>query len=157
MAKILIVEADRMTAEVASIMTRADRHIVTVVDKALEALLLLDAVPFDVVLIALALPQLDGLRLTRLIRGTDARYARIPIVGLAGKHEAVDLELLYAIGMNRLLFKPFRDRELLEVLEDLLGPRPGTVSVWEGAEERPSDGANLRAESESRHGALHEH
>jgi CheY-like chemotaxis protein len=130
MAKILIVEADPLTAELAALMGRSARHIVTVVDTALEALLLLDAVPFDVILTAISLPQVNGLRLTRLIRGMEAPYANIPIVGLAGARDHVDLTLYYAAGMNRLLFKPFHDGELVEVVEDLLGPQVGWVSMW---------------------------
>jgi CheY-like chemotaxis protein len=120
MARILIVEDDPINAEVAAIICRANRHVVTVVEDGVQALMALDAQHFDLILSDVVMPRMDGITMTGLIRGSGGPYANIPIIGmtaLAGKRELITM---IDAGMDHVVTKPFRNSALLRVVEDAL-------------------------------------
>jgi len=59
---------------------------------------------FDVALIDLDLPGVDGLQLARIIRASD--YAALPLIAVTARSVGNEDALIRAVGMNRLLRKP---------------------------------------------------
>jgi CheY-like chemotaxis protein len=85
----------------------------------LEALQMLKREPVDLILTDLSMPVMDGYRITQLIRQLPG-YARLPIVAVTAHAMSGDREQALRSGCNEYLAKPFRPRELLEVVGRLL-------------------------------------
>ncbi|HXZ03816.1 MAG TPA: response regulator [Ktedonobacteraceae bacterium] len=85
----------------------------------LEALDVLDEEIVDLVLTDLSMPVLDGYRTTQLIRERPA-MAHVPIVAVTAYALNDENEAAMHIGCNEYLTKPFKPRQLLEVVDRLL-------------------------------------
>jgi CheY-like chemotaxis protein len=71
---------------------------------------------YDVVLMDVTLPGIDGLDATRRIRALAGAAGRTPIVGITGRTEAGDEEAARAAGMDRYLRKPLSPSALGEAI-----------------------------------------
>ena len=71
---------------------------------------------YDVVLMDVTLPGIDGLEATRRIRALSSDAARTPIVGISGRTEIGDEEAACAAGMDSYLRKPVSPSALNEVI-----------------------------------------
>jgi len=87
-----------------------------------EALDILDHEAVDLILTDLSMPVLDGYRTTQLIRARPA-LAKVPIVAVTAYALNDENEAAMQIGCNEYLTKPFKPRQLLEVVERLLPQR----------------------------------
>ena len=85
----------------------------------LEALHVLDEENVDLVLTDLSMPVLDGYRTTQLIRERPA-MAHVPIVAVTAYALNDENEAAMQIGCNEYLTKPFKPRQLLELVDRLL-------------------------------------
>ena len=84
-----------------------------------EALALLDREHVDLILTDLSMPVLDGYRTTQLIRARPG-LADVPIVAVTAYALSDEGEAARQIGCTEYLTKPFKPRQLLEVVERLL-------------------------------------
>lgn len=130
MARILIVEDDPINAEVAAVICRANRHLVTVVENGVLALLALDAQPFDLILTDVVMPRMDGITMSTLIRSSNAPYANLPIIGMTALASEGDTRQMLEAGMDRVVVKPFRNRVLARVLEEALREAAEAVKIY---------------------------
>ena len=87
-----------------------------------EALDILDMEPVDLILTDLSMPVLDGYRTTQLIRARPA-LAHVPIVAVTAYALNDENEAALQIGCTEYLTKPFKPRQLLEVVDRLLPRR----------------------------------
>ncbi len=84
-----------------------------------EALNILDYEKVDLILTDLSMPVLDGYRTTQLIRARPA-LANVPIVAVTAYALNDESEAALKIGCTEYLTKPFKPRQLLEVVDRLL-------------------------------------
>ncbi|MEM7408973.1 MAG: response regulator [Myxococcota bacterium] len=77
---------------------------------------------FDIALIDINMPVMDGLKLIQLIRG-DESLAQIPIVVITTEGANEDRERALELGANEYLCKPIQANRVLSVVRDLLKPR----------------------------------
>lgn len=89
-----------------------------------EALDLLQAEPFDVVLMDVAMPVMDGLEATRAIRALPAPLNALPVIAFTASVTQKEVRRCLQNGMNACVPKPFRDEELIAAL---LAVRNGAV------------------------------
>lgn len=75
----------------------------------------------DLILMDVQLPKLSGLEVTRRIR-TDPSLARIPVIAITSFALSGDDRLALEAGCNAYIAKPFRPRDLLEIIRRFLGP-----------------------------------
>jgi two-component system chemotaxis response regulator CheY len=74
---------------------------------------------FDIALIDINMPVMDGLKLIRLMRGEDG-LRNIPIVVITTEGANEDRERAIALGANEYLTKPIQANRVLEVVRGLL-------------------------------------
>ena len=74
---------------------------------------------FDLVLIDINMPVMDGLKLVSLIRGEE-RVKRIPIVVITTEGSSEDRERAMNLGADEYLTKPIKAHRVLAVARDLL-------------------------------------
>lgn len=77
-------------------------------------------VPFDVVLMDIQMPVIDGENATRIIRAMDGPVARIPIIALTAHAMVGDRERYLQCGMDAYLSKPVNKATLLEMIHSVL-------------------------------------
>lgn len=113
MASILIVEDEQANAEVASMICESAGHTVSVAENGLVALERLQSDGFDLLLVDILMPIMDGETLIRTLRQDD-RYAMTPIIAVTAKASVYDIEELKQVGADAVLPKPYRARVLLD-------------------------------------------
>lgn len=104
---------------------------VSIASDGTEALHLLQNNCFDLVLMDIQMPDMDGMAATRLIRAmNDPAKAAIPIIALTANALKSDSEKYLAAGMNDYISKPFREAKLFQVISrNLLFKEKSPVSI----------------------------
>ena len=109
-------------------------HRVVVAGTGLEALQALEKESFDLVLMDVQMPEMDGLEATAAIREKEKSNGRHqPVVALTAHAMKGDREKCMAGGMDGYLSKPIRPQELDQLLEIYVARRMETRSVAEPA------------------------
>ncbi len=92
----------------------------TIVDNGMQAIDALNQEKFDLVLMDVQMPIMDGVEATETIRASKKPYANIPIVGLTANALKTQQEEYIAAGMNYCITKPVDWGEFLRVVRSLL-------------------------------------
>jgi len=108
-ARILLVEDDPSIREVTAIGLEAAGFAVTTAGDGVEALERFRSDPFDLILLDIMLPRLDGYEVTRQVR----RTSTVPIVMLTARGEAMDVVVGLEAGADDYVRKPFEVPELI--------------------------------------------
>jgi two-component system response regulator MtrA len=107
--RLLLVEDDASIREVATLgLTQAGFRVTTAADGR-EGLLHFRQTPFDLVILDVMLPHLDGYEVCRQIRGE----SRVPIIMLSAKSDTVDVVVGLELGADDYVTKPFELAELV--------------------------------------------
>ena len=117
---VLLAEDNAINQELTRRVLEKAGHAVTVVESGREALDALDGGSFDVVLMDVQMPEMDGLDATEAIRGREEGTGRhVPIVAMTAHALQGDQETCLAAGMDAYLSKPVDQAELLGVLRSM--------------------------------------
>lgn len=116
---VLIVDDEPLNREVAQVILANEGHHVETRDTGAEALAACLDGPFDVVLMDIYMPVMDGLAATRALRTHDATR-HLPVIFVTGSCSDEDELAAQEAGGTYFMRKPFRRRELLEVIERVL-------------------------------------
>jgi PAS domain S-box-containing protein len=120
--RILVAEDNFVNQQIANELLEGEGAVVTLANHGQEALDLIAAAgePFDVVLMDMQMPVMDGLSATREIRKTlDA--ATLPIVAMTANAMQVDRDACLQAGMNDHVGKPFNLAHLVQLLRRVTG------------------------------------
>ena len=117
--RVLLVEDMPLNQQVASEFLRNAKLRVVVADNGKEALDILEFSNFDVVLMDIQMPVMDGLEATRLIR-EQPQFATLPIIAMSAGVTLDEQEKCQAAGMSDFIAKPINPLNMLEKLRDLL-------------------------------------
>ncbi|MEP6482822.1 MAG: ATP-binding protein [Rudaea sp.] len=117
--KILLVEDDATVAAVIAGLLRGNGHDVAHVANGLAALAEIETARFDVALIDLDLPGVDGLALTRLLRAREASRgsAKMTLIGISARSVGDEEALCLGAGMDAFVRKPISGEMLEECLD----------------------------------------
>jgi len=120
--RILLAEDNAMNQKVALRLLERLGYRADVATNGLEALAALEREPYDVVLMDVQMPELDGLEATRRIR---ARWPdrRLHIVAMTANAMAGDRDACLAAGMNDYISKPINPAALAEALARAPSPK----------------------------------
>jgi CheY-like chemotaxis protein len=126
---VLLAEDNSVNQIVASRILEQQGHRVVVVETGRAALVALEHERFDVVLMDVQMPDMDGLEATAAIRAREAATAapgaaptRIPILALTAHAMAGDAERCHAAGADAYLSKPINATTLVRTIEQLVPP-----------------------------------
>ena len=123
---ILLAEDNIVNQELAVRMLARHGHTVVVANNGNEALAALDRERFDLVLMDVQMPDMDGLETTQEIRKREAqgRQPRLPIIALTAHAMKGDRERCLAAGMDDYVSKPINVHRLFDAVESLVAPPP---------------------------------
>jgi signal transduction histidine kinase/PleD family two-component response regulator len=116
---ILLAEDNEVNQKVAVALLKKSGHTVQVAQNGHEAVLAVQQGMFDVILMDMHMPEMDGLAATRAIRCMPAPAANLPIVALTAAGALSDIQTCMDAGMNYFLVKPFRMERLSGILQEL--------------------------------------
>jgi CheY-like chemotaxis protein len=91
-----------------------------------EAVDALVMVPYDLVLMDVQMPEMDGFEATQMIRNTQSKVQnhRVPIIAMTAHALKGDQERCLEAGMDDYLSKPIEPKEMLRVIEKHLFLKP---------------------------------
>jgi CheY-like chemotaxis protein len=118
-ANILVVEDYAVTQRLLGYILQVGGHIVTPAYDGSDALNKLSDHNYDLMIIDISMPRMDGLTLLRHIRA-DKRYLNLPIVMLTASGEDRDRREAMEVGASMFLTKPVSSTHLSSVVNDLL-------------------------------------
>ena len=129
--RILLAEDNKVNQKVATNMLRELGHKVDVVADGSQALDALKGAPYDVVLMDVQMPELDGEQATLRIRRELPAERQPWIIAMTANALKGDRERYLAVGMNDYLSKPVREERLCEALK---AAQPLSSRVPDGSE-----------------------
>lgn len=124
-ARILLVEDNATNQEVALKMLANKGMSVTCVENGQEAVEEFIAHDFDLILMDLQMPVMDGYEATRQIRAIDCPKANIPIIALTAAAMVGEREKCIEAGMNEYLTKPVSYKKLIDTVNYFLAGDKG--------------------------------
>jgi len=128
--RILLAEDSLVNQRLAVGLLERHGHRVTIANNGREACDRLEGDSFDVVLMDVQMPELDGLSATRAIRQRERLAGgHVPIIAMTAHALKGDRERCLESGMDEYVSKPIRERQLLAALRGVLGGMPGDWSV----------------------------
>ncbi|MBL7750242.1 MAG: response regulator, partial [Chitinophagaceae bacterium] len=113
--RILLVDDVEMNRMVASAVLSDYGVNITEAENGADAIRLLREQPFDLVLMDLQMPVMDGLNATFQIR--NELKLTIPVIALTASAMRRDNERCFQVGMNDYVTKPFNEEELVGVIQ----------------------------------------
>jgi DNA-binding response OmpR family regulator len=116
---ILIVEDEESLLKLETILLQVKGYEVSGAVTGNDALEKLSQEKFDLVLLDIMLPDIDGFEICSRIR-RDKQTAGIPVVMLTAKKSLDDQERGTACGANAYLTKPFKSAMIIDVIDGLL-------------------------------------
>jgi CheY-like chemotaxis protein len=139
-SQVLLAEDNLVNQTLATILLEKQGYSVTVVSDGKQALAALDKSKFDIVLMDIQMPELDGIGATAAIRAKEKETGfHMPIVAMTAHAMKGDREFCLASGMDAYLSKPIRGKELYETMDGLL--RTGAAPQSGSKETLQSDSA----------------
>jgi CheY-like chemotaxis protein/PAS domain-containing protein/HPt (histidine-containing phosphotransfer) domain-containing protein len=124
--RLLLVEDSVTNQLVASTMLKIAGYQVDVAANGLEAIEAVNATAFDLVLMDIAMPEMDGIAATRAIRALPAPAGRIPIIAMTANAMLGDRERFLDAGMNDYVPKPIERPYLLASIARWLPAAPAS-------------------------------
>lgn len=125
--RILVVEDSPTNQLVVAAFLRAAGYRVDVAANGLEALEAVRRHAYDVILMDIAMPEMDGLAATRALRLMPEPQGRVPVVALTADVMDADRQRCADAGMDDHLPKPIDRARLLETVARWLPPAPATA------------------------------
>jgi PAS domain S-box-containing protein len=124
-ARVLLAEDNLVNRRLVTAILQKHGHTVDTVEDGRTAVEAVRTGQYDVVLMDLQMPEMDGLEATTAIRSAEMGSGRhLPIIALTAHAMKGDREACLAAGMDAYLSKPIRATALLGTIDQILGLRP---------------------------------
>jgi signal transduction histidine kinase/CheY-like chemotaxis protein/HPt (histidine-containing phosphotransfer) domain-containing protein len=131
--RILMAEDNAVNQQLGVLLLEKQGHTVVIANNGREALAALEKDAFDLVLMDVQMPGMDGLEATAALRRREQGTGRhVPIIALTAHAMKGDRERCLAAGMDGYLSKPIQARELFRVIGEVLST-PRAVAPSQGA------------------------
>ena len=121
---ILVAEDDDINQKMITRMLEKGGHKVTVAGNGNEALDAIEKLRFDIVLMDVQMPGMDGLEVTGILRERErVSGGHIPVIAITAFAFREDMERCLQAGMDGYISKPVRKEELFEAISAALSPK----------------------------------
>src|SRR5207244_5464192 len=128
--RILLAEDNLVNQKLAVRLLEKRGHQVVVVNNGREALAEWRARRFDVILMDVQMPDMDGLEATAAIRAQEKLTGKhLPIIAMTAYAMKGDRERCLDVGMDHYICKPIRAQELFDTVESFAPARPEPLVV----------------------------
>jgi signal transduction histidine kinase/CheY-like chemotaxis protein len=123
--RILLAEDNRVNRLIAVRLLEREGHAMTVVENGVDAVAAASSETFDVILMDVQMPGMDGVEATAAIRQRErVDGGHVPIIALTAHAMSGDRQRLLASGMDGYVCKPVEFRELAAAIADVLSLSP---------------------------------
>jgi DNA-binding response OmpR family regulator len=139
-ARILLVDDEQSIQTLLSYPLRKEGYDVVQATDGRQALERFDEQPFDLVVLDLMLPKIDGLEVCRRLRSRSS----VPIIMLTAKSEEIDKVVGLELGADDYITKPFSVREFASRVKAALRRAEMTLPAETAPDEAPLEVRNLR-------------
>jgi two-component system sensor histidine kinase/response regulator len=120
--RVLVAEDNDFNAQLIEQVLARRGHHVSIAQNGREALALLESGDFELLILDIHMPELDGFEVTRALRRRERETgAHLPIIALTARSRKEDREKCLEVGMDDFLTKPFRASDLWAVMERVAG------------------------------------
>jgi len=124
--RILLAEDDPTNQFVTKTILEKNGFSVVCANNGVEVCDIFEKQPFDLILMDVSMPDMDGLDATRRIRKHQSVSANIPIIALTAHNLTEVQETCMDVGMSDFLSKPFKGRDLIEKINSWITAQPAT-------------------------------
>ncbi|MDA0661559.1 MAG: response regulator [Proteobacteria bacterium] len=128
--RILVAEDNQINQMLITSLLKTKGYVIDLADNGAEAVDMLRSQPYDIVLMDIQMPEMDGIAATRKIRTMDCAQADIPIIAVSAHAMQSNRNEALGAGMNDYLTKPIDKNELFE-----------KVARWAPSRAMPDDAA----------------
>ncbi len=122
--EVLLVEDNPVNRKVVINLLEKFGHTVTVADNGRKALEVFEVRGFNVILMDVQMPEMDGHEATQRIRSIERGEHHTPIIAMTANTFTSDIQLCFSSGMDAYLSKPLRPQELFNAIEQWSLPVP---------------------------------
>ena len=137
-AKILLVEDNEDNQQVGTEILHAVGCLVEIACNGEEAIKMIQATPYDIVLMDVQMPVMDGLTATREVR-KNAAFAKLPIIAMTANAMKEDMDRCIASGMDDYIAKPIDPDEMFRTLRKYFTVKPEPLPVARRKESERTD------------------
>jgi signal transduction histidine kinase/HPt (histidine-containing phosphotransfer) domain-containing protein len=128
--KVLLAEDNTVNQVLVTKLLEGEGHLVSLAGNGQLACDLFESGEFDIILMDVQMPVLDGLAATAIIREMEKSVnSRIPIIGLTAHALASDKEACLQSGMDAYMSKPIRLEQLLSMVAELVSAETRTETA----------------------------
>ncbi len=120
MARILVVDDVKFITQMLKSVFEEKGHRVATASSGMEALAKAREEQPELVLLDIAMPEMDGIEVTRKLKADPATRS-IPVIVVSAKNDKTTIAAAYAAGAAEFTLKPFNNEDLLRKVGDLLG------------------------------------
>lgn len=110
--RILLVDNNPINLEIAGKLLEQEEYDLYIADNGMTALELIDVASFDLILMDIIMPDIDGYKALRIIRQKE-KYKHVPVIFFTGNEDIDNLPKISKLGTVDFIRKPFNGSELL--------------------------------------------
>jgi PAS domain S-box-containing protein len=148
--RILVVEDNQVNQLLATVLLTKAGHRIDIAANGLEALDAVSGRPYDLILMDVQMPEMDGIEATKRIRAMAAPARDIPIIAMTANAMKGDRERLLAVGMNDYVSKPIDKGQLFLAIASSIGiASSGPVAEAADAPDAAANDAGATASAEA--------
>jgi signal transduction histidine kinase/ActR/RegA family two-component response regulator len=128
--QVLLVEDNIVNQKIAARVLERQGHKVILAGDGREAVAALDRARFDIILMDIQMPEMNGFEATAAIRERERRSGdHVPIIAMTAHAMKGDRELCLQAGMDAYLSKPIRAEELTNLIYQLVGDTAASLTT----------------------------
>jgi len=127
--KILLVDDDDLSRRMMALLLSEKGYNYDIASNGLEAIEAVKSQPYDIILMDLQMPMMDGFEATSKIRNWEAGNQHTPIVALTAMLFDDEIQKCLSVGMDDCISKPFNTESLFQLIETYTGQSKGQAQT----------------------------